>query len=262
MPTLAQHAPGTVMWPELYTVDAKAAKAFYSALFGWQVKELPLDNGGVMYTVFTLDGRDCAALNDMMPADPTKGIPSHWLSYISTASADETASKVAAAGGTVHKQPFDVMGIGRMAVLQDPTGAYFCTWESKGSTGVGVLDEPGALTWTELMTGDPAKAGAFYSDVFGWQRQVMPMGPDGDYTVFKRGEANAAGMMKTPPQAGNVPPNWTVYFMVEDTDAMVTKAQSLGANVVVPPMDVPGIGRFAILADPTGAAFAIIKYAS
>jgi predicted enzyme related to lactoylglutathione lyase len=262
MPTLTQHAPGTFCWPELYTADAKAAKAFYTALFGWQLKELPIDDKGAIYTIFTLDGHDVAALNDMMPVGGAQGIPPHWMPYVSTDSADTTAAKTKAGGGTVHKEPFDVMGIGRMAVLQDPTGATFCCWEAKGHWGVGVLDEPGALTWTELMTSDPAKAGPFYTQLFGWGTQVVPMGPAGDYTVFKRGEANAGGMMKTPPEAGNVPPNWTSYFMVTDPDATVAKAQELGAHVIVPPTDIPGIGRFAMLADPTGAAFAVIRYAS
>lgn len=261
MPTLTQHAPGTFCWPELYTTDARAAKAFYSGLFGWEVKELPIDATSV-YTIFTLHGQDCAALNDVMPADPAKGMPPNWMAYVSTESSDDTAAKVKAAGGKVIKEPFDVMDVGRMAVLQDPTGAVFCSWQPRGHIGVGVLDEPGALTWTELATTDPAKAGPFYKQVFGWGEEGFPMEGGASYTVFKRGEANAGGMMQMPPEMQGAPPMWTSYFLVEDCDKIADKAVDLGGKVFAPPMDVPGIGRMAWLADPQGAAFAIIKYAS
>lgn len=261
MPTLTQHAPGTFCWPELFTTDPNAAKKFYPALFGWSIKDIPMGPDAV-YTIFTREGQDVAACYGNSPDMVAQGVPPHWMAYVSTDSADQTAARVKANGGTVIKEPFDVPGVGRMAVLQDSTGATFCCWQSNGHIGVGVLDEPGALTWTELTTSDPKRAGEFYRGVFGWNGKQWPMGDGSDYTVFLRGEANAGGMMKTPAAMQGVPPCWTSYFMVENCDAMLEKAVKLGGKALTPAMDVPGIGRFAILADPQGAAFAVITYAA
>jgi predicted enzyme related to lactoylglutathione lyase len=82
-----------------------------------------------------------------------------------------------------------------------------------------------------------------------------------EYTSFLNGERPAGGMYTLPPEMANVPPNWMVYFAVEDCDATVARAGSLGAKTISPAMDIPGIGRFSILLDPQGAAFAVIKLA-
>jgi predicted enzyme related to lactoylglutathione lyase len=174
---------------------------------------------------------------------------------------DASAAKAASLGGTVILPGMDVFDSGRLAFIQDPTGAMFGLWQAKNHPGAGVLDEPGALCWTELMTGDTGKAKGFYTGLFGWQAEAMPMGPERTYTIFKRGEAQAGGMMQIAPEMGPVPPHWMIYFAVGDYDGMVAKAQGLGAGITVPGTDIPNIGRFAILSDPQGAHFAIIQLA-
>ena len=153
--------------------------------------------------------------------------------------------------------PFDVMDVGRMAVIQDPQGAVVAVWQARKHVGAGVLDEPGALCWTELMTTDTNAASRFYTGLFGWTAEAMPMGPAA-YTLFKRGEKSAGGMMAIAPEMGPMPPSWLGYFAVVDCDESVAKAIMLGGKVAVSPTDVPGVGRFSVLHDPQGATFAIV----
>jgi predicted enzyme related to lactoylglutathione lyase len=173
-------------------------------------------------------------------------------------SADQTATKAKQAGGTVIAEPFDVMEHGRMAVIQDPTGAVFAIWQPNKHVGATLVNETGAMCWNELLTKDTAKAGTFYKQVFGWTEKPM-QGLQGPYTVFENHGAQAAGMMQITPQMGPMPSNWSIYFAVDDTDKATAKAQQLGAKVMMPPTDIPNVGRFAVLQDPQGAMFCIIK---
>ena len=257
MATITQHAPGTFCWSELATVDQAGAKAFYSKLFGWDTMDMDM-GGGQAYTFLKLGDRDAGALYSMMPEERASGAPPHWKSYVAVTSADQAAAKAKSLGGTVVMEPFDVFESGRMALIQDPTGAIFGVWQAKQHVGAGVLGENGAMCWTELMTSDAAKAEPFYTGLFGWGAETKPMGPTA-YTVFNRGSEQAGGMMQITKEMGPIPSHWAVYFAVGDCDAMVAKAQGLGAKTIVPPQDVPAVGRFAVLQDPQGAVFSIIK---
>ncbi|MGH7729931.1 MAG: VOC family protein [Candidatus Eiseniibacteriota bacterium] len=260
MATTTQHAPGTFCWPELATIDQPGAKAFYTRLFGWDAADLDM-GGGESYTFFKLGGRDVGALYTMRPEERATGVPPHWNSYVAVTSADQAAAKAKSLGGTVILEPMDVFDSGRMAFIQDPTGAMVGVWQAKNHPGAGVLGETGALCWTELMTKDAAKARGFYSGLFGWSPEDRPMGPM-TYTIYMNGNAQAAGMMQTTKEMGPIPSNWTIYYSVEDCDATAAKAGSLGGTITVPPQDIPGIGRFAALQDPQGAHFSIIKLAA
>ncbi|MBI1796969.1 MAG: VOC family protein [Candidatus Eisenbacteria bacterium] len=256
MATTTTHAPGTFCWPELSTTDQAGAKKFYSALFGWEMNDSPMGEGE-FYTMIGLGGRGVGALYTMRKEEKSSGAPPHWNSYVAVESADAAAARAKQLGATILADAFDVMDVGRMAIIQDPTGAVFCVWEAKKHTGAGVLGEPGSLCWTELMTRDTAKAGAFYTALFGWKTDVMTMGPM-SYTVFKRDDTGAGGMMAISPDMGQVPPNWMPYFAVTDTDAIVAKANQVGGRVIAPAQDVPNVGRFAVLQDPQSAVFAVL----
>lgn len=260
MPTFTVHAPGTFSWPELATTDQPAAKQFYSTLFGWKIKDTDMGPSGI-YTIFTRDGVDVAALYTLEPKMREMGVPPNWGAYVTVESADEAAKQAKSLGGTIVVEPFDVMEHGRMAVIQDPQGATFCVWQAKQHIGVGVLGEPATLGWVQLNAKDLKKAKAFYTALFGWKAQddAMPDG-SGDYTTWLKADGPAGGMMAMPPGTDHAPSHWLSYFAVEDVDATTTKAQSLGAQTYVPPTDIPGTGRFAVLADGQGAAFALIKF--
>src|SRR5258708_22614318 len=250
-------APGTFCWPELSTSDQAAAEKFYSALFGWTIRETPM-GPDAHYTIFLKDGQEVAAATTLQPEAVKMGAPPNWLSYVSTPDVDATVASAKAAGAQLYAAPFDVMDLGRMAVLAHPTGAVFALWQAKTHPGVALLDAPGALVWTELTTTDTAKAGAFYTGLFGWKAEVMDM-PGMPYTVFKRGTASAGGMMaRQPGTPGNVPSSWLPYINVDDVDATVARTTALGGKICAPPIDVPTVGRLAVLADPQGASLAII----
>jgi predicted enzyme related to lactoylglutathione lyase len=255
--TKTTHASGTFCWPELATSDYAAAKRFYSTLFGWDVQENDT-GGGEMYGTWMLKGAEVGACYRMRPEESSRGTPPHWNSYVAVASAERAAATARELGGTVVMEPFDVMDVGRMAVIQDPTGAMFCVWQANQHAGAGVLNRPGALCWTELMTTDPARARSFYTRLFGWTPEDHPMGP-GTYTVYTRGTDAAGGMMKITPEMGPLPPCWVVYLGVEDCDASAAKAVQLGGRIEVPPTTVPMAGRFAVIVDPQGAHFGILQ---
>jgi predicted enzyme related to lactoylglutathione lyase len=212
----------------------------------------------MVYTMMNLGGKNAGALYQMEPERIAQGIPPHWLSYVSVTNADETAAKAKELGATLLAGPFDVMTVGRMAVVQDPTGAVFALWQPKDHKGSAVVNVPNSFCWNELMTTDTTKDGDFYSGLFGWGKDTQNFGPL-EYTMFSNGERPAGGMLGITPEMGPIPPNWVVYFAVDDCDAKTRKATELGASVMKPPDDIPGIGRFSILTDPQGAAFALIK---
>ena len=252
--TKTTHAPGTFCWPELTSTDQKGAEKFYTGLFGWTMSQTPMGPDS-HYTIFQKDGESVAAVSQMDAN--MKGVPTHWTSYVSTASVDDSVAKAKQLGGTLVAGPFDVMEHGRMAVLTDPTGAMFALWQAYNHPGITRYNEDGSLVWTELMTGDTKKAADFYKGLFGWGTESFPGGME--YTLWKRGDESVGGMMALTPEMQGVPPHWMVYYGVSDVNASFAKAKQLGAGVIREPWTVPGVGTIAILKDPQGGAFSIIK---
>ena len=249
MSEVTEHAPGTPSWADLATSDAEAAKGFYTALFGWTGETAGEEAG--FYTVLSKDGKPAAAL---FPVGPDQGSP-RWNTYVTVADLDAAVDKVEPAGGVVIAPPFDVFDAGRMAVVSDPTGAVVSLWEARTHIGASVVNEPGALCWNELITGDRDRAAAFYGALFGWSSRTDQLGPM-TYTEFKNGETSVAGMT----EMHGIPPHWGVYFAVESADATIERATALGASVVRPAMDLL-VGRMAALVDPQGAVFSVIQLA-
>ncbi len=253
MKIIDQHKPGDFSWIELGTTDQPAAKKFYSSLFGWTSSDNPM-GPDQFYTLFRIDGREAGGMYGYNAEQRARKAPPHWLLYIATSSADETAAKVEPAGGKVLQPAFDVMDLGRMAVLQDPAGAAIAVWQAKQHTGIGIAGAPGSFCWGELYTSDTGKASAFYAAAFGWGTKPSP-----EYTEWTNGGAAIGGMMAIKPEWGNMPPHWIPYFMVENCDATVAKAASLGGKIHHPATDIPNVGRFAVFGDPQGASFAVIQ---
>ncbi len=117
----------------------------------------------------------------------------------------------------------------------------------------------GAFSWSELSTTDPASAATFYSQLFGWTTQSMDMGGD-TYRVVKVGDTSVAGIMGMPPGSAPMPPNWGCYVTVSNVEDVLAKCSALGGKTLVPPMDVPGVGRMAVLQDPQGAVLSVMAY--
>jgi len=257
MPERTSYTQGTPNWVDLQTSDQDAAKAFYAGLFGWTYDDQPMPQGPV-YSMALLGGHPVAAIAPQSPEMAAAGVPPMWNTYIAVDSVDEAAGKVEAAGGKVAMAPFDIMDAGRMAFVLDPAGAPVALWQAGQHIGATLVNEPGTLTWNELITADPG-AFKFYSDVLGLSTSTMDMGAGGgEYTMFEVGGQPVGGSM--PPQAPGVPNHWHVYFAVDDADATAAKAAELGGTVIMPPFDTP-VGRIAVLGDPQGAVFSVIKTA-
>ncbi|MDQ3946177.1 MAG: VOC family protein [Actinomycetota bacterium] len=259
MSEVSEYAPGTPSWVDLATSDAEAAETFYTTLFGWTSEDQGEAAG--RYRMLRKGGKDVAALYAM---GPEQG-PPRWNTYVTVDDVDAAVERVEEAGGVVIAPPFDVFesGVqgdpevaGRMAVVSDPAGAIVALWQSRGHVGARLVNEPGALCWNELITGDRERAAAFYAAVIGWSSRTNPMGPM-TYTEFMIGERAIAGMM----EMAGVTPRWNVYFAVEDADVTIAEATGLGASILQPAMDFPDVGRFATLADPQGAAFSVVQLA-
>jgi predicted enzyme related to lactoylglutathione lyase len=278
MPERDGYLPGVPCWVDTSQPDPDAAVEFYRGLFGWEFEDVMPSGSEGKYFMAKLHGGDVAAVGSIPAEAPQMAM---WNTYISVADADETASKVRAAGGSVMMEPFDVMEYGRMAVFTDPEGAVFCVWQAKAQKGAGIVNEPGSLNFNGLNTRDVGRAASFYGAVFGWQRLDVGGGAEmwalpgyGDSLErenpgLRKWIAEAGGppgfedVVATinPPgedQAGT-PAHWSVTFAVEDADASAAKATELGGTVMVPPFDAPWV-RMTVLADPQGAPFIASKF--
>ena len=248
MPEITGYEHGVPSWVDIGTTDLGAGGRFYSELFGWQGQDMGEE--AAHYTIVSKDGKQVAAISPAQDPGPPR-----WTTYINVDDVDAVASKAEAAGGTVIVAPMDVMTAGRMAMFADTTGAVIAAWQPGEHRGAQLANEPGSLTWNELSSSDPAKSKAFYSAVFGWG-----WGGSDDYAEAQVSGRTIGGMMQRRPDLpAAVPDSWLVYFGTADVDADVAKATALGASVIMGPTDIPGTGRFAVLADPQGAAFALFQ---
>ncbi len=246
---------GRFCWVDLQTTDPHAARDFYAAVFGWSFRDVP---GPMPYAVATLgDNKMTGGVMELPAMARALGAPSNWLSYIAVDDVKAAADKAAALGAATLVPPM-AAGPGMFAVLQDPSGGVFAVWHSPVSMGTMLYGEDGAFGWNELMSTNAAAARTFYTALFGWSFDVVPM-IGMDYTLFKNDGAAVGGLMDMPKGADGMLSHWAVYFVVEDPDATVDLAVENGAKVVYPLMDVPDVGRFGYLADPQGALFAVIR---
>lgn len=252
------HPAGTFCWWDLGTTDAGAAKKFYTSLLGWEAVDIPVGDG-MVYTMMVVDGKQACALSSLPKEMIDGGIPPIWSSYIAVDDVDATVEKAKSLGGEVMMEPMDVMEEGRMAMIEDPTGAMFGIWQPKNHKGAGHVNKPGGVCWTELATREADRAAEFYAALFGWQPQQMDMPGDTKYTMLMMGETQVGGIIQMTDEWGDMPPHWMVYFSVDDCDATAARAQELGGKTPVPPTDIPPVGRFSVIRDPQGGHFSVIK---
>jgi uncharacterized protein len=253
MPTRNQAPIGHPCWIDLLTSDPDASRAFYGGLLGWTSEDAGPDYGG--YINFAKDNQ---AVGGAMANDPSFGAPDHWTVYLAVADAQATADAVAAHGGQILMPVTDVMTLGRMAVVSDPTGAAVGIWQALDFQGFGVLAEPGTAAWFELRTKDYDAAVDFYREVFGWDVHTMSDDAEFRYSTLGDGAEAAAGIMDAAGfLPGEVPSHWAIYFAFDDSDAALAKAIELGGAEVRGLEDTP-YGRMGEAADPTGVHFNLL----
>jgi len=241
-------------WVDLSSSDAQASRDFYSGLFGWTADVNPDPQYGG-YAMAKIGDHDVAGIGPTQ----TPGQPTAWNVYIGTDDVESLATRVQDAGGTVVAAPFDVGDQGRMAVFQDPSGAFISAWQPTAMGGF-EIGSANAYGWAELSARGLDPDITFYGQVFGWTTRTSDMGEDQPpYTEFLLDGRSIAGAMEMNPMVpAQVPSYWLVYFSVDDVDEAYGKAIAGGAQETLAPGDFPG-GRFAILTDPQGAAFGLLK---
>lgn len=256
MTVINKYKAGEFCWADLGTTDVVAAKKFYQGIFGWKVKDFPMGMGDAKYSMFSVSGKSVGALYPM-PAEKTESkMPPFWLPYIAVRSVNGTVRKGRTARGKVCMAPMDIMDKGRMAIVQDPSGAVVALWQAKAHSGAGLRDKPGTVCWHDLNTSKPGVASKFYMDVFAWTMEDKDF--DGNaYHLFKLGRNDTCGMWPKPHP--KLPPCWITHWSVENCAKTVAKAKRLGGCALMNTTAIPSAGiSFAILTDPQGAAFGII----
>lgn len=247
-----KYAQGTPCWIDIGTPDLDAAIEFYSALFGWEVEKGPEEMGH--YSMARLDGKDVAGMADQQVPGMVV-----WTTYLAVDDVDATTASAVAHGGSVVVEPMTVGDAGRMSLLADPGGAVVAFWQAIDHPGAGVTNVPGSVCWNELTTRAVQESVEFYQDVLGITVAHTPS-DDMDYHQFQIDGRDVGGLM---PMVGDmwpaeIPNHWMVYFAVEDADATAARCVELGGQVPVPPTDIPP-GRFAVLNDPQGGHFSILR---
>jgi predicted enzyme related to lactoylglutathione lyase len=246
----SKRAPGEPNWTDLSTPDLDKAKAFYSELFGWEFFDSGPDFGH--YNMALLQGQSAAGIG---PSQPGSEMPSAWTVYFSSDDAAADAARAAELGGMVIMDAMPVGELGVMAICADPTGAVFGLWQAGQHIGASIEDEPGTMAWSEVNTRESVKASEFYSKLF----HLTPSKVEGaEYFQLQRDGKSYCGVLQMDEQWGDMPPHWMQYFAVTDTDAIAEKAAAVGGTVHVPPFDTP-YGRIAVIGDPLGAVFSIMK---
>ncbi|HEX6469638.1 MAG TPA: VOC family protein [Streptosporangiaceae bacterium] len=259
MPQIRSYDPGTPCWVDLATPDIGSAEAFYGSLFGWVARTSagPESEGYTsFYTFFTLDGGATEVAGAMPLTDERQ--PPVWTTYVSVSDVDATAHDVQAAGGQILIEPDDILKEGRVTVFADPQGAVIAAWQPNQFQGAAVANEANTYCWSELAGRDIEAAKAFYPRVFGWEPDTHAFGAS-TYTEWQVDGRSVAGMVQMDEEwPEDLPPYWSVYFAVDDCDATAARAVELGGAVTMPPTDIP-VGRFAVIDDPQGAHFHIIR---
>ncbi|HEV7679831.1 MAG TPA: VOC family protein [Candidatus Dormibacteraeota bacterium] len=253
MPEFTAYPTHTPAWVDVASDDVAASVSFYSGMFGWAA---PATADAAGYRLLTLRERVVAGIRPRV-AGETRPV---WTVGLAVAELGGECERVLAAGGSVVAPSLDAAGAGRLAVVRDPEGAPFGLWQAGALPGVELANEPGTWCWNEVLSGDLDAAIAFYGGLFGWNAERMPR-EDAVYYELRPAERAVTGLMPVADRwATPMAPHWVVYFVVESCDAAVARAEALGGEVLAPAVDVP-VGRFAILADPAGAMFAVVQFA-
>lgn len=253
MPLRTDFTPGEFCWIDMIAHDIEAAVEWYGALFGWTVEMQPTP-GGPRYGFLKKGDHVLGGIGQMPDEMKAAGAPQAWNCYVATEDCEATEARAKELGGSVMFPTTEIPGKGRLAFFTDPEGAVIPVWQTTEDDDVGVLtEEHGAMIWCERMTRDVDAVKAFYGDLFGWEFGGRP-----DHLVARIGDRDAGGVMPMGEAYEGVPPHWLLYFRADDCAAVAGAAAASGGTVVVPTMDLP-IGRFAILMDPAGGAFALLE---
>jgi predicted enzyme related to lactoylglutathione lyase len=245
--------PSRFVRHDLMCTDIPAVRGFYSELFDWRTSEVKVMGS----TIIRLSAGE-QTLGAIIPLDRSFGHPSHWVPYVYVDSVEACCKQATALGGAVCFGATEIPP-GTFAMVNDPQKALFSPFTPRGGLPAEPAARPGVgeFCWDQLLTSDVAAARTFYTTLFGWETQEWGSGANETYTLFLRGDRPIAGAM-TLPDSRPQQPTWLSYVSVADADATAARARELGGKVLKAPTDLPDVGRFAALLDPTGASLAIL----
>lgn len=258
---MSKNSHGRVVWHDLVNTKADQAEKFYTQLFGWRVEKMDM-GGPTPYRMLFAGEVPFAGIQEEKESPAN-----YWLASITVPDVDAALKRVPALGGKVYFGPADIPHVGRFGIIGGPQGETIAAIKLSDEKPEPAMAPLNTFCWVELLAHDPAKACAFHAEIFGWKVDTVKMdlggGHSGEYRLLKRKSdgKEVAGSMQLPPEAAKhgAPTHFLAYVHVADVDATVNKAKSLGAQVHAGPMDIPNVGRMAVLQDPTGANFALYK---
>lgn len=251
------NTPSTFCWLDLSTTDPNGAKEFYSAIFGWEIMDVPVGEG-MVYTMLMLNGLPVAALSQMPKEQSDMNFPPFWNSYIAVDDVDAVCAMAEENGGKVLMPPMQVMEEGKMAILQDPEGAFVGVWQAENMQGFAFYGEPGSVCWFEEGCFNRENAIPFYEKTFGWNSTTSPMGKN-LYTLFNLGEIMVAGMYEMTEDMKHIPAHWLPYFGIHDLDSALKTTEAMNGKILMPKLFVEGVGNFSVIQDPQGGALGLLE---
>ena len=250
---MADSVRGRVLWYELLTTDMKAAEKFYTAVVGWTVA--PFEGSPQPYDIISRSGN--VGVGGVMTIPPGMNFPPHWQMYVGVDKLETAIGQVERLGGSALSPIIDVPGVGRMRTMKDPQQAVFSIYEPASAPRPAGEPEVGAGSWHELMTTDAEAALKFYTELFGWSPlEPFDMGPMGKYYMFAQ-SSPLGGIMNKPKELAHVPPNWGMYFRVQEINSATERVKTNGGQILNGPMEVPGGDMVVNCMDPQGAAFSL-----
>jgi predicted enzyme related to lactoylglutathione lyase len=248
--------PSGFIWYELMTSDVGAAARFYGEVVGWSMS--PAGSPGMDYRQWSIRGATVAGAMAIPEDAAANGMRPLWLGYLNVADVDASVAQIVGAGGASHMPPWDIPGVGRIAMVADPQGAAFYVMApiGEGTSPSFMPGQPGHGGWNELHSSDWRASLDFYGRQFGWERsEAVDMGPLGTYQLFNAGGDAIGGMMNS---AASPRPMWLYYFNVDDIHAAKARVESAGGVVLNGPHEVPGGDWVVHAQDPQGAMFALV----
>jgi uncharacterized protein len=255
---IAEIQLGMPCWFELTSINPCQSSAFLNSLFGWTTQDIPMGSG--IYSFLRNSNGTVGAMWEMPKEQKSTGMQSFWSVNFLVADCDQSNERAVSLGAKSIVAPVDAGEHGRMSVLADPGGAMFCLWQSNSHTGDLVMFENYSIGWVELTTRSTQQAREFYGSLFGWDftESPIPIPNSGNYVEYAIGSTRYGGLLPMNSDWGDMPSHWSIYIPVPGVDACVARTKELGGKVVVSPFDAKGVGRIAMIAEPTGASTYII----
>ncbi len=250
------HEPGGFCFLESGSRDVESSIGFYGALFGWDAERRPLPGGG-SYTRFLRRGTPVAGVYEVVPERDSADVPSQWLTYVSVVDAVATLERALAMGAVQLGDVVAVPGVVTVAEFIDPDGAACGLWQPAQHVGAGYVNEPGALSWSDLVASNIDGASSFYGELFGWCAEATSL----TTYRFSGRDGITRGGMTTEDTGGRERARWRAHVGVDDLDEAVALTVDLGGFIEGRPASIPRVGRCQEVRDPNGTTFALIELA-